>query len=100
MIQFQDQNYEQAANHLARAAELGLNDPALYNFLGISYSRTNRLQKAVSSYKQALALEASRADVHLNLGFAYQRLGRASEAKKEYAEACRLDSKLCDLKPQ
>jgi Flp pilus assembly protein TadD len=99
MLQFQQQNYPEAAEHLAKAADLGLNDPPLFNFLGISYSRTNRLQKAAQNYQRALKLDPKYAEAHLNLGFAYQRLGQSVRAHNEYSQACRLDEKLCKLIP-
>ena len=89
MLQFQQQNYAQAAEHLSKAAELGLDEAPLFNFLGISYSRTDRLPKAVSNYAEA----------HLNLAFAYQRQNRPPQAKREYDRACQLDSKLCRFVP-
>jgi Flp pilus assembly protein TadD len=100
MLQFQQGNYAEAAKHLAKAAELGLNEAPLFNFLGISYSRTQRLKQAVYSYQQALKLTPGYAEAHLNLGFAYQLLGQQASAAKEYAEACRLDNKLCQLVPR
>ena len=99
MLQFQQQNYAEAAKHLAKAAELGVDDAPLYNFLGISQSRTGQLRKAVASYKHALKLDPALAEAHLNLGFAYQKLDQPAAAQKEYAEACRLQGKFCDLVP-
>lgn len=99
MVQFQQKNYAVAAKHLARAVDLGIDDPAIYNFLGISYSRTNRVREAVESYQQALKRDPDRAEAHLNLAYAYQRLNRPSEAKTEYAQACRLESKFCQYVP-
>lgn len=99
MLQFQQQDYVHAAEHLAKASDLGISDAPLFNFLGISYSRTNRLQKAVQSYQRALKLDPNYAEAHLNLGFAYQRLAQPDRSRTEYAEACRLDTKLCRLVP-
>jgi Tfp pilus assembly protein PilF len=76
-----------------------LNDAPLFNFLGISYSRTNRLQKAVESYKQALALDPKLAEAHLNLGYAYERLNQPKASRAEYETACRLEEKFCRFKP-
>jgi choline-sulfatase len=97
MLQFQQQNYAEAAKHLAKAAELGVDDAQLYNFLGISLGRTGQLQKAIDSYKHALKLDPNLAEAHLNLGFAYQRLGHPQAAHKEYLEACRLEKKFCEF---
>lgn len=95
MLLFEQQNYTEAANHLAKAAELGIDEAPLYNFLGVSLSRTGQLQKAIRSYKQALKLDPNLADAHLNLGFAYQRLNNPLMSHKEYQEACRLENKFC-----
>ena len=100
MLYFQEQNYPKAAEHLAKAADLGLKEAPLFNFLGVSYSRTNRLQKAVASYKQALALDSTLAEAHLNLGYAYQRLNQPVASKNEYDAACKLQQKYCELVPR
>ena len=97
MLQFQQQNYPEAAKHLAKAAELGIDDAPLHNFLGISLSRTGQLPKAIESYKHALKLDPNLAEAHLNLGFAYQRLSKPQSARKEYQEACRLEKKFCEF---
>jgi arylsulfatase A-like enzyme/Flp pilus assembly protein TadD len=99
LLYFQQQNYAEAAEHLAKAAELGVNDAPLYNFLGISYGHTNRLPKAVESLKHAIRIDPKLAEAHLNLGYAYQRLGQESAARKEYGEACRLQERFCQLDP-
>jgi choline-sulfatase len=99
MLHFEQKDYSEAAKQLAKAAELGVNEPPLYNFLGISYSRINRLPEAVTSYKHALQLDPRLAEAHLNLAFVYQRMGRTSAAAKEYRQACELEAKFCDLMP-
>jgi arylsulfatase A-like enzyme/Tfp pilus assembly protein PilF len=100
MLQFKRQNYAEATKHLAKAAELGLSDPELFNFLGIAYSQTNRLQSAVSSYNRALRLNPGLAEAHLNLAHAYQRMNRAKDAEQEYQAACRLQSNFCKFAPK
>ena len=99
MLQFQEHNYPETAKHLEKAVELGLEEPPLLNFLGIAYSHTNRLEKAVATYKHALQLDPNLAEAHLNLGFAYQQLNRPAKAHKEYSQACRLQTNLCGLVP-
>ena len=42
LLYFQGAKLRSAATHLSKAAELGVNDAPLYNFLGISYGHTNR----------------------------------------------------------
>ena len=99
MLQFHQQNYAEAATHLAKAIELGLHAPTLYNFLGIAYSRINRLQEAVASYQTALKLDPKLAEAHLNLAYAYQRMGQPATAKARYLAACHLDVKYCKFVP-
>jgi tetratricopeptide (TPR) repeat protein len=95
MIELQAKDYVNAAQHLQKAVDLGLAKPYLLNFLGIAYSRTGKLDKAVTSYRKALQEMPDLAEAHLNLGFAYERLRQPERAAEEYATACRLDVKLC-----
>jgi Tfp pilus assembly protein PilF len=68
--------------------------------LGISYSRTNRLPKAIESYKRALKLDPDLVEAHLNLAYAYQRMNELRSAKVEYETACKLDGKFCQDVPE
>ena len=97
MLQYELSNYPKAATQLARAVELGVHEAAVYNALGISYSRTGRLRQAVGSYKEALKLDPKLAQAHLNLGFAYERLGQKTSADAEYAQACQLSPATCEM---
>ncbi|HET6178279.1 MAG TPA: tetratricopeptide repeat protein, partial [Candidatus Sulfotelmatobacter sp.] len=97
LLQFQEGNYSEAAKHLGRAVELGVNDAAVSNALGISYRRTGRLRQAVASYKQALKIDPTLAQTHLNLGFAYERLNQKALAEHEYQQACQMKTELCEL---
>jgi arylsulfatase A-like enzyme/Flp pilus assembly protein TadD len=99
MLEFHQQKYSEATEHLAKAIELGLNTPALYNFLGISYSRTNRLREAVAAYQKALKLDPKLAEAHLNLAYAHQRLNRPAAAQAQYVAACHLEEKYCKFVP-
>ena len=95
MLQFRQKNYGQAADHLARAVQLGLNEADLYNFLGISLSQTGHPRQAVESYRKALQLDPNLAEAHLNLGLAHQRLNQPGEAAVEYKKACALSPDFC-----
>ena len=90
-------NYASAAEDLVRALEFGMRDPLTYNFLGICYSRMNRLEDAVENYRRAISADPHYAEAHLNLGFAYERMNEPELSKKEYAEACRLEHSVCAL---
>ena len=97
LLQFQQKDYASAALNLAKAVELGINDFVVFNSLGISYSRTNQVEKSLNSYKQALALNPQFAETHVNLGIAYQRLHQSRQAHEEFQAACQLDKRFCDL---
>jgi arylsulfatase A-like enzyme/Flp pilus assembly protein TadD len=99
MLYFAQKKYPQAVKELAKAAALGLEEARLYNFLGICYSQTGRLQPAIASYRKAIALDANLAEAHLNLGYAYQKMGRSKAAASEYARACSLESRFCSKEP-
>jgi protein O-mannosyl-transferase len=100
ILLLQQQRFPEAASHLEKAAELGLEQPRLYNFLGIAYSRSGRFSAAAGVYKKALAKDSSYAEAHLNLSYAYQKLNRPADARTEYRAACKLDSKLCQYRPE
>lgn len=100
LLYFETKDYEASITHLSKAAELGLKDAQLFNFLGISYSRVGAGEKAIENYREALAINPNLAEAHLNLGRAYQTLGQRSEGQIEYETACRLESKLCQYVPK
>ena len=97
MLYYGQQNYALAAKHLAKAAELGIKEAPLYNFLGTSYIHANQPAKAIQSYQEALRLDPKLAEAHLNLGYAYERAGRASAAQDEYRKACELKAEFCTM---
>jgi tetratricopeptide (TPR) repeat protein len=99
ILYFRQKNYAGAAEHLEKAAELGIKDAPLCNFLGIAYSRTGRVRRAVESYREALATDPGLAEAHLNLAYAYQTLKRPVAARKEYETACRLQKTFCQYVP-
>ena len=95
ILYFRQKNYVEAATHLERAAELGIKDAPLYNFLGISFSQTGHLQRAVLSFQRGLQLDPNLAEAHLNLGLAYQHLHQSKQAAAEYKKACALSANFC-----
>jgi len=100
MLYFGQKNYSQAAPYLSQATHSGLQDAELFNFLGICYSRTGQLHKAEESYNNALKLDPTLAQAHLNLAYVYQRRSLPQAAMREYNEACRLKEDFCQFLPQ
>jgi choline-sulfatase len=96
---FSQKDYAAAAIHLEKALALGLDDAHLHNFLGICYSRMDRLPEAIRSYRQALKREPELADAHLNLAYALGRMGLEKAAMREYARACELKQTYCRYVP-
>jgi choline-sulfatase len=99
MLFFQQSKFTDAAPHLQKAIELGLEDARLHNFLGICYNRTKRTAKAVQEFQRAIALDPTLAEAHLNLAFAHQLLHQGKAAHEEYATACKLDAAFCKYLP-
>jgi len=99
MLLFQQSKFIEAAPHLEKAIELGLDDARLHNFLGICYNRTNRTARAVKEFRRAIVLNPNLAEAHLNLAFAHQLLHQSEAAREEYATACRLDTAFCKYVP-
>jgi tetratricopeptide (TPR) repeat protein len=99
VLLLQEKDYEAAGKHLAEAAKLGLEEAPVYNFLGITYSRTGRVRDGIQSYRHALKLQPDLAEAHLNLAYAYQRMNRVKAAREEYAAACGLEQSFCQFVP-
>jgi arylsulfatase A-like enzyme/Flp pilus assembly protein TadD len=95
MLQYLHKKYAAAAENLAQAVAEGVQDPRVYNALGICYHQTGAVEKAIATYREAIKLDSNLAEAHLNLGFAYETLGRRDEAAKEYQLACSLNPAFC-----
>jgi choline-sulfatase len=100
LVLFQQKDYADAAIHLEKTISLGLEDARLHNLLGICYSQTNRMAKAVHEHQRAIALDPTLAEAHLNLGLAYQRTGKITQSRAEYATACKLEARFCGATPK
>jgi Tfp pilus assembly protein PilF len=100
LLHFRQKHYAEAVARLERAAELGIKDAPLFNFLGIAYSRTGQVRRAVESYRKAIAEDPDLAEAHLNLAYAYQTLKQPVVAGTEYKTACRLQKNFCQYVPE
>lgn len=86
--------YNEAEKSLFRYGELEPNSPAFYNNMGNIYLLTNRLDKAIYFYQQALRLSPSQAEIHYNLGQAYLLNLQLKEAEIQFQRARQLAPQL------
>lgn len=86
------------ARALERAAEQDPANVAAWIFQGSQYLLLGRAPKAITLYKQALALEP-RAEIHLNLGLAYRLEKNLELAREHFAQAMKLDPRLAEQVP-
>jgi Flp pilus assembly protein TadD len=81
---------EEAASELADAGQnLGPNFLISY-FRGLALDRAGKNLEALMAFQEAVRLDTSNAEVHLNLGKTELALGRVSDAIAELQEALRL----------
>ena len=66
----------------------------LYNDLGLSYIRLNRLHEAISSYKEAIRIKWWFPEAHFSLGLAYEKLGESQKATTSFTEALAIFKKI------
>jgi len=66
-------------------------DARVYNNLGATLARLNRLPEAVVRYREASVLDPNNADIHHNLGCALEQLHRLQEAVVCYRRATELN---------
>jgi arylsulfatase A-like enzyme/Flp pilus assembly protein TadD len=99
MALFNKKDYAEAAVHLEKTISLGYEDAQLHNFLGICYSQTHQLTKALHAHERTIALDPSFAEGHLNLAYDYQGLHEDRKALMEYRKACVLSASFCRFVP-
>lgn len=60
--------HDESIAALEQAVKVSSKQPVFYNQLGVSHRHKGQFQKARNAYEQAIALDDSYADAHLNLG--------------------------------
>jgi Flp pilus assembly protein TadD len=84
---WRERHNQEAAGHLARAAELGATDPRLF----LDYSRalavTNHADQAIAALRSGLKLDGAFKDGHFELGLLLERSGEWREAIAELPQA-------------
>ena len=100
ILRITQRDYAAAVPLLEHAAQLGMEEAPLYNFLGIAYSQTGRPQAALRSYRHALKLNPDLAEAHLNLAASLTQVGQPAAARPEFEAACRLKAEFCQYLPK
>ncbi len=89
------QRYGEALSVLKRAAQLGLEDPILANFLGTALANTGQVKEAIAWYEKALRMRDDYAPARLNLAFAYLKINDRANAKRQFQKVCQQSPALC-----
>jgi len=81
------QQYEQGIALLLKVTQKAPNAAAAYVDLGIAYSKSGDLDKALASFKRAVELEPRQLVAYNELGIVYRRKGDFAAARDSYQHA-------------
>jgi tetratricopeptide (TPR) repeat protein len=90
IIAVQQNDFQIAADLLARAIELNPINAAYHSNLGLALQNRMQFEAAIGSYSQAIAIKPDYAEAHYNRGVAFQSLGRLDSAVADYETAISL----------
>jgi Flp pilus assembly protein TadD len=85
--QFQNGQFEDAAQSFERARRGHPEDPFPYNALGVTFTRLGRWSQAVDMFSRAIELKPDYAAAFFNRGIAYQNAGRYELAVQDFSWA-------------
>lgn len=77
-------------NEVEKLLEGDPNNVDLLDWLAFMYYSNNNIEKAVETYKRALAIKPDNENQHYYLANSYFKKGMMTEAKKEWSEVIRL----------
>lgn len=77
-------------NEVEKLLEGDPNNVDLLDWLAFMYYSNNNIEKAVETYKRALAIKPDNENQHYYLANSYFKKGMMAEAKKEWSEVIRL----------
>ena len=75
--------YDEAVQHLTRAAGLKPGDSEVHLLLGLSYLQANEFERATSAFEKGLEYHPNDEDLRFNLGAAYDKLDRFPDVVRE-----------------
>ena len=78
--------YRNALVHYSKALSLGLEDPVVYNDIGVIYEQLNLPQRAEEYYHQAIAFNSGYLPPYTNLAYLYKARGDKEGALKYFRE--------------
>ena len=81
----ENQQWDEAVEHLSRAAKLDVSFGDAYLGLGQSLISMKKFSAAIEPLETAVRLEPQNPAAHYNLATAYSRTGRKQDAEKEFA---------------
>jgi tetratricopeptide (TPR) repeat protein len=87
---YDNARYDEAEKHIMRAQALLPNRPEPHNIMGKIWMMRDELDKAITEFKTAIAIDPSHANSRLNCANAYYKQRRFSEALEQYTIAGRL----------
>ena len=73
-------NINEALAYYTKAATLGVENPALFNDMGVLYEGIDLNSRAKQYYLKAIQSDANYLPAYINLAYLYQRLGRKEKA--------------------
>jgi tetratricopeptide (TPR) repeat protein len=82
--------YSEALNSLRRAAQLGPNEPFVFDALGRAYKGMGDTENAVASFKHSIAMDPAMFESFNNLGTIYFEINNYAEAERHFLEALNL----------
>lgn len=90
---YEEGKYKEAATVLSSAVKSQpmKNDPAFWNYLGLSYHQTNEIKKAVKSFERAVKLNPGSSTYRTNVAYTYLLNRQTNKARAATSTAIKLD---------
>lgn len=86
----------EALELLTRARQQAPKDPDVHYNLGVLYVRLAQHEAAITSFREALKLDADMARAQNNMGVAFDKLHKGEDAMKAFSKAVEIDPRFAD----